>query len=189
MNEKIYIKNMVCPRCIQAVESIFKELHFQVEQVVLGEATLPTTLSQADQLALKSSLEKKGFELLEDKKTKLIEKVKNHVIELIHQNASSNFKLSSYLTQHIPYDYSYISNIFSAEEGITIEKFVILQKIERAKELLSYNELTLSEIAYNMHYSSTAALSAQFKDITGMTPSQYKKQNDSGRKNIDRITS
>ncbi|MBC7451602.1 MAG: helix-turn-helix transcriptional regulator [Cytophagales bacterium] len=189
MNDKIYIKNMVCPRCVESVTGIFKELNIPVEEVRLGEVLVSNAIGKHDFIQLKSALETKGFEILEDKKTQLVEKVKTLVIDLVYQDASPHLKLSSYLTEHIPYDYSYISNSFTAHEGITIEKFVILQKTERVKELLTYHELTLSEIAYKLHYSSTAALSAQFKDNTGMTPTEFKRSADPGRKNIDHLIS
>lgn len=180
---------MVCPRCVESVTSIFQELEIPFVNITLGEAITANAVRKEELLKLKSALEQKGFELLEDKKTQLVEKVKTLVIDLVYKDAAQHLKLSSYLTNHIPYDYSYISNTFTAHEGITIEKFVILQKIERVKELLQYNELTLSEIAYKLHYSSTAALSAQFKEHTGMTTTEYKKSEGGNRKSIDNLIS
>ena len=186
--EILYIKNMVCPRCITSVEDILHELKFSFEKVDLGEAVLNESLAANQIAALKDQLAKKGFELLEDKKDKIVEAVKTHIIQLV-KNPKSNHttKLSSYLSKEIGYDYSHISSIFTASQGITIEKYVILQKIEYVKELLSYNELTLSEISDKLNYSSLAALSAQFKSITGTTPSKFKQLTDQGRKSLDNL--
>ena len=186
--EKVYIKNMVCPRCIESVQNVFQQLNIPVENVTLGEATVLESLTDQTTALLKETLVNKGFDLLEDKKAKIVEKVKTLVINLIQNNDDAkHIKLSDYLSEKISYDYSHISNIFAAHQGVTIEKYVILQKIEKAKELLTYNELTLSEIAYKLHYSSPAALSAQFKDITGITPTAFKKLMDPGRKSIDQL--
>jgi len=186
--EKVYIKNMVCPRCIEAVQNVFQQLTIPVENITLGEATILEPLTDHTTALLKETLVNKGFDLLEDKKAKIVEKVKTLIINLIQNSETNNhLKLSDYLSEKIGYDYSHISTIFAAHQDITIEKYVILQKIERAKELLTYNELTLSEIAYKLHYSSPAALSAQFKDITGITPTAFKKLMDPGRKSIDQL--
>jgi len=186
--EIIHIKNMVCPRCIASVEDILHNLNHSFEKVDLGEAVLNQTLSNNEISILKDTLLKQGFELLEDKKDKIVEAVKTHIIQLV-KNPDSNHskKISAYLSTAIGYDYSHISSVFTATQGITIEKYFILQKIERVKELLSYNELTLSEIAYQLNYSSLAALSAQFKDITGVTPSEFKKLREQGRKSLDNL--
>ena len=179
---------MVCPRCIEAVQNVFQQLTIPVENITLGEATILEPLTDHTTALLKETLVNKGFDLLEDKKAKIVEKVKTLIINLIQNSETNNhLKLSDYLSEKIGYDYSHISTIFAAHQDITIEKYVILQKIERAKELLTYNELTLSEIAYKLHYSSPAALSAQFKDITGITPTAFKKLMDPGRKSIDQL--
>ena len=186
--EILHIKNMVCPRCISAVENILQELKFPFEKVELGEAILPDALSVSQISALKEKLDLHGFELLEDKKDKIVDAVKTHIIQLVkNPDFSHSTTLSSFLSKEIGYDYSHISSLFTASQGITIEKFVILQKIEYVKELLSYDELTLSEIADKLNYSSLAALSAQFKSITGNTPSAYKQLNDQGRKSLDNL--
>lgn len=188
--ETIHIKNMVCPRCIASVKDILHELNFSFARVELGEALLHETLSSEQRAALKDKLIRNGFELLEDKKDKIVEAIKTHIIQLIKNPLSDHStKLSSYLSKELGYDYSHISSIFTASQGITIEKYVILQKIEYVKELLSYNELTLSEIADKMNYSSLAALSAQFKSVTGTTPSQYKSLSNPGRKSLDNLIS
>jgi AraC family transcriptional regulator len=189
MNKEIlHIKNMVCPRCISSVEDILHELTISFEKVELGEAILPEPVSAIQISVLKEKLLKHGFELLEDKKDKIVEAVKTHIIQLIKDSTRSHStKLSFYLSKELGYEYSHISSIFTASQGITIEKYVILQKIEYVKELLSYNELTLSEIADKLNYSSLAALSAQFKSVTGTTPSFFKQQSDQGRKSLDNL--
>jgi AraC family transcriptional regulator len=186
--EILHIKNMVCPRCIAAVEDILTELNHSFIKVELGEASLNNTLSINQILILKEKLKSHGFELLEDKKDKIVEAVKTHIIQLIkNTEAMHPEKLSIYLSKEIGYDYSYISSLFTANQGITIEKYLILQKIEFVKELLSYNELTLSQIADKLNYSSLAALSAQFKSVTGITPSAYKLVAYNGRKSLDQL--
>lgn len=185
---KLHIKNMVCPRCIEAVKATLQDMHLSYQQVALGEADLAQELTEAEKKELKERLQAKGFDLLEDKKAKIVEKVKNLVLELIeHFEQHKQMKLSEYLSKQVGYDYSHISGIFSENQGITIERYLILQKIERAKELLSYNELNLNEIADKLHYSSSAALSAQFKEVTGMTPTEFKKLRDLGRKSLDAL--
>jgi len=186
--EILHIKNMVCPRCITSVEDILHQLAFSFEKVELGEAVLNETLS-ADQIsALKDNLLQHGFELLQDKKEKIVDAAKTHIIQLIkNPDFSHSSKLSSFLSKEIGYDYSHISSLFTSSQGVTIEKYVILQKIEYVKELLSYNELTLSEIADKLNYSSLAALSTQFKSITGTTPSKFKLLTDQGRKSLDNL--
>ena len=184
--EMIHIKNMVCPRCIKAVEDIFIQLNYPFEKVELGSVVLGESLKPNQVAALKESLLQIGFELLEDKKEKLVDKVKTLILQLIkNTDKIPNEKLSSYLSKEIGHDYSHISSIFTAHEGLTMEKFVILEKIELVKELLSYNELSLSEIADQMNYSSLAALSAQFKSITGITPTKFKLLKIQGRKSLD----
>lgn len=186
--EILHIKNMVCPRCITSVEDILQALHLSVEKVELGTVLLNQTISSSQISILKNTLQKQGFDLLQDKKDKLVEAVKTHVIQLIkNPSIAPVTKLSTYLSRELGYDYSHISSIFTASQNITIEKYVILQKIEYVKELLSYNELSLSEIADKLHYSSVAALSAQFKNSTGTTPSAFKSANNQQRKSLDNI--
>ncbi|HSY60881.1 MAG TPA: AraC family transcriptional regulator, partial [Cytophaga sp.] len=164
------------------------ELKLPFEKVQLGEAIVNEILSANQVSTLKDKLLKQGFELLENKKDKLVEATKTHIIQLIKNSASNHsVKLSSYLSKELGYDYSHISSIFTATQGITIEKYVILQKVEYVKELLSYNELTLSEISDKLHYSSLAALSAQFKSVTGITPSAFKLLDYQGRKSLDKL--
>ena len=149
-------------------------LHFTV--VELGEVNILENLSSEQRKELKISLLKSGLELLEDKKSILIEKIKNIVVEMVHYSEEAPLlNFSAYLSEKLNYDYNYLSNLFSEVKGITIEHFIIAHKIERAKELLIYNELTLTEIAEKLHYSNVAHLSNQFKKVTGLTPTFFKK--------------
>jgi YesN/AraC family two-component response regulator len=185
----LHIKNMVCPRCIETVGEVLSEKGFTVKSVKLGEAEIDKEPSSEQMEELSAALQKRGFELLTDKKRQIVEQIKSEIIKLVHhsENEILNVNLSSHLSRLIPADYSSISNLFSSSEGITIEKFTILQKIERIKELLSYGELTASEIAFKMGYSSAAHLSSQFKKETGMTPGQFKNLKDKERKSLDQI--
>lgn len=179
---------MVCDRCIMAVRSELDKLDIGTKSVVLGEVVVDAPLSKETKEILKNNLESIGFELLEDKKYQLTERVKNIIIELIHhKHTYLNINLSDYISEQIGVDYSSISKQFSETEHTTIEKFVIAQKIERVKELISYNELTLSEIADHLYYSSVAHLSGQFKKITGMTPSEYKNRELKDRKPLNEV--
>lgn len=177
---------MVCNRCKLVVKSILEKLELHPIRIDLGEVELQETDINAVKEQLKQELNLVGFELLNDKKSKIIEKVKSLIIDLI-QNKNSNLKikLSEYLTEELHQDYSTLSNLFSEVEGITIEKYYILQKIEKVKELLVYDELTLSEIAFQLNYSSVAYLSNQFKKVTGLTPSYFKTARNIKRKSLE----
>lgn len=167
---------MVSLRCKMIVKSILHELRIQSLLVELGEVEIKGTLSQKKSKLLNAQLLKFGLELMEDQKSILIEKIKNIVIELVHYSEEPpRLNFSNYLSQKLDYDYKYLSNLFSEVKGITIEHYIISHKIERAKELLIYNELTLTEIADKLHYSSVSHLSNQFKKVTGLTPSFFKK--------------
>ncbi len=158
------------------VKSILENLHIRFITVELGEVDVDNELTPAERSDLKAALLKYGLELLEDKKSILIEKIKNIVVEMIHYNEEPPvFNFSSFLSEKLNYDYNYLSNLFSEVKGTTIEHFIISHKIERAKELLMYNELTLTEIAEKLHYSNVAHLSNQFKKVTGLTPTFFKK--------------
>ena len=185
---KIYIKNMVCNRCKMVVKTILEKLGLHPVQVELGEVTLQENDISGIKEQLKQELQSFGFDLLDNKKTKTIEKIKNRIVDLV-QNKNSNLQitLSDYLVQELHQDYSALSNLFSQVEGTTIEKYYIIQKIEKVKELLVYDELSLSEIAFQLNYSSVGYLSNQFKKTTGMTPSQFKKAIDKNRKFLDGI--
>lgn len=179
---------MVCNRCKMVVKSLLEKLELHPLQVELGEIELQENDISAVKEKLNQELQAVGFNLLDDKKTQTIEKIKNRIIDLV-QNKSSQLdvKLSEYLTQEIHQDYSSLSNLFTEVEGTTIEKYYILQKIEKVKELLVYDELTLSEIAYQLNYSSTAYLSNQFKKVTGLTPSHFKKLGTTKRKSLEDV--
>ncbi|RYG11947.1 MAG: AraC family transcriptional regulator [Chitinophagaceae bacterium] len=184
---KLYIKNMVCDRCKMAVESAFEKLDLQPINIVLGEVELDEqSLSESKYQDVKAALENLGFELLEYKRKTLVVQIKAAIIELAHYTKEPlKLNLSDYLSKKLSADYSSLSTAFSAEEKNTIEHYYILQKIEKAKELLSYGELTLSEIAFKLNYSSVAHLSAQFKKEAGITPSQFKQ--DLKRNTLDKV--
>lgn len=179
---------MVCGRCIMAVRDILERVGLNPVEVVLGEAILKNELIDTDRQLLQERLREVGFELIDDRRTRIIEQVKNAVVELVHRdNAMLKVNLSDYVSDKIHQDYGSISHLFSEVENTTIEKYFIAQKIERVKELLVYDELTLNEIADLMNYSSAAHLSAQFKKITGLTPSHYKRIKENRRIPLDKI--
>lgn len=172
---RLYIKNMVCIRCKMVVKSELEKLGLQYTLIELGEAEIKDDISDVTKSKLDAALQKQGLELMDDKKSMLIEKIKTVIIELIHYSEYPlKINLSDYLTSKINYDYTYLANLFSEVQGTTIEHFFIYHKIERVKELLVYDELNLKEIAYKLHYSSVAHLSNQFKKVTGLTPSHFK---------------
>ena len=166
---------MVCRHCIEAVLAVFKKLDIEVNAVRLGEIDILTTPDAIDFPQLKQLLQQNGFELLEDKETQLVEAIKTTIIKMIHHESPlPEVKNSVYLSEKLQQPYVYLSRLFSRSEHLTIEKYIILQKIERVKELLSYNESTLSEIAFSLGYRSVQHLSNQFKSITGMSVSTFK---------------
>jgi AraC-like DNA-binding protein len=172
---KLLIKNMVSLRCKMIVKSELEKLGLHFTIVELREVEIKEKLSLKKTCTLQAVLAKSGLELLEDKKSMLIEKIKNIIVEMIHySDEPPTLNFSAYLSEKLHYDYNYISTLFSEVKGTTIEHYIIAHKIERAKELLIYNELTLTEIAYKLHYSSVAHLSNQFKKVTGLTPSFFK---------------
>jgi YesN/AraC family two-component response regulator len=172
---KLHIKNMVCDRCKMVVKSELEQSKFNVLSIDLGEAEITETLNQKQLTALNERLQAVGFSLIDDRKTRVVEKTKNLIVALVHsQNNGLTTTLSQYLSFEIGQDYSSISHWFSAHEGTTIEQYYVLQRIERVKELLSYDELNLNEISDLLHYSSASHLSKQFKKVTSMTPSQFK---------------
>lgn len=179
---------MVCPRCITAVRNTMEELGFIVNEVELGRAVVESNEDVSSQ-QIDQALQKHGFELVQNKNRQLIERVKAQLIHYVQmlEKVDESPKLSDYLTNQIHQNYSSLSSAFSKSEDITIEKYLIHLKIERVKELLSYGELTLSEIAWTLNYSSVAHLSNQFKQITGMSPTDYTKASESFRKPLDEI--
>lgn len=187
MAVKLYIKNMVCPRCIKAVEGLLDNLGFPAIQVNLGEILLSEPLNETQRKEFAQQLNELGFELLDDKSEQLIGKIKSVIIQYIHHSHHRKVNLSELLVDELHKDYSSLSKLFSTTEGITIEQYIIRQKIEKVKELLAYNEMNLSEIADYLEYSSVAHLSAQFKKTTGLTPTQFKQQGIHLRKPLDSI--
>ena len=179
---------MVCGRCEMAVKNELDKLGVPFLDMRLGEVTLDRSLGEKEKRELSENLKNIGFELLDDKTSQTIERIKNLIVTLVHhEEARPKVNLSNYLAADLNQDYSALSNLFSENEGVTIERFFIAQKIERVKELLLYNELTLSEIAYQMHYSTVGHLSNQFKKTTGITPTQFKQSNEVKRKQIDEV--
>lgn len=184
----LHIKNMVCKRCIMVVKEQLERLGLHPVSVELGIAVLPDKVTDETCLAVKAALESLGFELMDDKKLQVVEQVKDAIIELVHYSDSSlKVNLSDYLAGKFNRDYSVLSKLFSEITHTTIEKYLIAQKIERAKELLVYGELSLNEIADKLNYSSAAYLSAQFKRITGLTPGYFKKLKENKRKPLDEV--
>jgi len=185
---KLHIKNMVCNRCKMVVKAELEKLGFKPLLVELGEVTLTENISSADKTRISENLTHFGFELLEDKKTQIAEQIKTTIINLVHYTKEPlKINLSTYLNEQLRLEYASLSSIFSELENQTIEKYFIAQKIEKAKEMLAYGELTLSEIAYQLNYSSVAHLSAQFKKVTGITPSVYKTAFTDSRKTLDEV--
>lgn len=179
---------MVCNRCNIVVKSELEKIGLHAISVQLGEVELLEDFKGDEKERLSKSLNALGFELLEDKISITIERVKNLIVDLVHhQNKELKTNLSHYLTEHLTQDYSTLSNLFSEVEGKTIEHYFITQKIERVKELLLYDELTLSEIAIQLNYSDVAHLSNQFKKVTGFTPTYFKKIKENIRLQIDKL--
>ncbi len=183
----LYIKNMVCQRCIQAVEQILKRLDIDPIEVRLGEVIVKKPLVSSLKLKLAVKLKELGFELLDDDKKKQINKIKTIIIEYIHHKEDEKFIFTEVLSKGLLKDYSMISRLFSETEGMTIEQYIILQKIEKVKELLTYHEMNLNEISFKLGYSSASHVSSQFKKVTGLTPSQFKSLGIHHRKFIDGI--
>ena len=172
----IYIKYMVSDRCKMAVKETLKKLGIHVIQVELGVVEILDELPENTILQLKNALLSLGFELIEDRRAILIERIKNTIIEMVHHSDDMlKVNFSDYLSEKMNYDYTYLANIFSEVQGTSIEHFIITHKVERIKEFIIYDELSITEIAYKMNYSSLAHLSGQFKRITGLTPSYFRK--------------
>ncbi|MBP6662020.1 MAG: helix-turn-helix transcriptional regulator [Paludibacter sp.] len=185
---KIYIKYMVSLRCKMVVKEELKKLGLHFIVVDLGEIEIMEDISDAQREELKNALLNSGLELMDDKRSVLIEKIKNVVVEMIHYSDElPKINYSDYISEKLDYDYTYLSNLFSEINGITIQQFIITHKIERVKELLFYDELNLTEISYRMQYSSVAHLSNQFKKVTGLTPSQFKHLKFKHRNQIEEI--
>jgi AraC-like DNA-binding protein len=185
---KIFIKYMVSIRCKMVVKSELEALGLHYGAVDLGEVEVRELITAEQREHLKNALLKSGLELLDDKKAILIEKIKNCIVEMIHyQDEVPKIKHSDYLHEKLDHDYTYLANLFSEATGITIEQYVISHKIERVKELLLYDELNLTEISYKLNYSSVAHLSNQFKKVTGLTPSYFKKIRQKRLTNLENV--
>ncbi|KNB63146.1 MULTISPECIES: helix-turn-helix domain-containing protein [Weeksellaceae] len=184
----LFIKNMVCNRCILVVQNELDKLGIEATNIKLGEITLKKDLTTKEREELENVLDPLGFQVIDDKKSRMIEKIKNVIIDLVHhQDNDAKTNLSDVLSDALHHDYNYLSNLFSDIEGTTIEKYFIAQKVEKIKELLVYDELSLSEIADRMNYSSVAYLSNQFKKVTGLTPSHFKQIREDKRKPLDKV--
>ncbi len=189
-NDVVYIKNMVCQRCIMAVEEILNKHDIDYSDIQLGAVYLNTPIGEQAYKAVFSDLESIGFERVEDADRKLVEDIKRLVISTLRHLEKDQTQLkkwSTLISDAFHKDYSHLSKVFSEIEGNTIEHFIILQRIERIKELLLYNELTISEMAHQLGYSSSQFLSTQFKQHTGLTPSQFKRNHRGLRKELDRL--
>ena len=185
---KLHIKNMVCIRCKMVVKDELTKLGLHYTTVELGEADIMEKISTEQHEQIKKALLKSGLELMDDKKSVLIQQIKNIIIELVHYSEEPlAINFSDYLSHKLNHNYTYLASLFSEVQGTTIEKFMITHKIERVKELLVYDELNLTEIAYMMHYSSVAHLSTQFKKITGLTPSHFKYLRKKRREMLDNL--
>jgi len=179
---------MVCIRCKMVVKAELEKLGLHYIVVELGEAEIMESISEEQHDLFKEALLKSGLELLDNKKSVLIQKIKNVIIELIHYSEEPlAINFSDHLSQRLNHNYTYLANLFSEVQGTTIEQFIIAHKIERVKELLVYNELNLTEIAYLMHYSSVGHLSAQFKKVTGLTPSHFKQLREKRRNMLENL--
>ena len=179
---------MVCDRCIMVVQNELEKLGLDAKNIKLGEVILSKEITSLEKENLSKTLEPLGFEVIDDKKGRIIEKIKNIIIDLVHhQDSDVKTNLSDVLSDKLHHDYNYLSNLFSEVEGTTIQKYFIAQKVEKVKELLVYDELSLSEIANRLNYSSVAYLSNQFKKVTGLTPSHFKQIKEDKRKPLDKV--
>lgn len=179
---------MVCIRCQMVVKSELEKLGLRYVYVKIGEVDLIEHITPEQLIELDKALKKSGLLLMDNRKSILVEKTKNAIIELVHYTEDQiKVNLSDFLSEKLNYDYTYLANLFSEVKGITIEKFYITHKIERAKELIVYDELNITEIAYRLHYSSVAHLSNQFKKYTGLTPSHFKKLKNKRRNSLEDV--
>jgi len=186
----VLIKNMVCHRCVLAVEDILKKEQIPFEKVAISQVSLCTELSEEQKGRLEKSLKCIGLEIIDTRNSALIEKIKQLVTSKARndQNGTpTKVKLSQYISREVNYEYTYLSGLFSSVEGRTIEQYFIEQRIEKVKELLIYGQLTLSQIAFDLDYSSVAHLSTQFKRITGLTPTYFKEIGEAKRRALDKV--
>jgi AraC-like DNA-binding protein len=179
---------MVCIRCKLVVKDELTKMGLHYTSVELGEAEIVENLSPDQLVQIKLALLRSGLELMDDKKSVLIQKIKNVIIEQVHYSEEPlTMNFSQFLSEKLDHNYTYLANLFTEVQGTTIEQFIIAHKVERVKELLVYNELTLTEIAYKMHYSSVAHLSTQFKKVTGLTPTFFKNLKDKRRSMLEDV--
>lgn len=186
----LLIKNMVCNRCIKVVSEELSKLGFDVRSIVLGEVVVAGDISATALQRINNMLRANGFELIEDQRSRIIERIKLAVLKLVRRDAETEpfkEKISGFIAREVGKDYHTLSALFSSVENITIERYIILQRIERVKELLKYDELTLSQISYTLGYSSVQHLSNQFKQVTGMTPTAFKKMVENTRVGLDMV--
>jgi AraC-like DNA-binding protein len=185
---KLFIKYMVSIRCKMLVKAELERIGLPYTTVELGEVNITEEITQEQRDQLNRALKKAGLELMDDKKAMLVERIKNVIVEMIHYSDEPPLtKYSVFLCGKLNYDYTYLANLFSEVQGITIEHFIILHKIERVKELLVYDDLNLTQIAEKLHYSSVGHLSNQFKKTTGLTPSHFKKLKKKRRSNLENL--
>ncbi|MES2587342.1 MAG: helix-turn-helix domain-containing protein [Bacteroidota bacterium] len=185
---KLYIKYMVSLRCKMLVKEELRKLGLHFLIVELGVVEILENLTPIQHDILKRNLLKSGLELLDDKKSILIDKIKNTIIDMIHYSDNlPKVNYSEYISEKLSYDYTYLSNVFSEVKGITIQQFIIIHKIEKVKELLLYDELNLTDISYKLHYSSVSHLSKQFKKVTGLSPSFYKQLKQKRKNNLENL--
>lgn len=184
---ELFIKNMVCPRCIRVITEELTSNGFNIEKIELGKAAISE--SNPDLTKISEILKRSGFELLEEKSAKLVNEIKTFLLQYIRQGnlSEQKFKLSAILENHFKRDYNYLSHLFSQMENSTIEKYIIAQKVELIKEWLVYNEQTLSQMAWELGYSSVAHLSSQFRQVTGFSPTGFKSLKNHHRKGLDEI--
>lgn len=181
---------MVCARCIRTVKKIVQDAGIEESEVELGEVMLSSPLTNDQKMQVKNALHQEGFELLDDRQSQIVERIKNLVIAEIHHQQGmkkETVTFSDFLARELAHDYSYLSKLFSSVEGITIEKYIITQKIERVKELIIYDEMNLQEISHLMNYSSSQHLSNQFRQVTGMSPTEFRQTHSHDRRHLDHI--
>ncbi len=185
---ELHIKNMVCPRCIMFVKDLLEREGFTPLKVELGLAVVREPVTEEHRTALKQKLHDVGFELLDDQQQRIADEIRTAIIERVHyQKDESEENLSEYLSERLRRDYSALSKLFTEINGTSIEKYYVAQRVERVKELLTYGELTVSEIAHKMHYSSVAHLSAQFRNVTGISPTAFRQAKEHPLKTLDEI--
>ena len=185
---KLHIRNMVCNRCNMAVQAQLEAFGWHVQAIALGEAEVEETLTDEEKEQLNTALLALGFELIDDRKSKLVERIKNILVTCAHYtDGPLKTTLSEHIAAQLHHDYSYLSKLFTEAEGTTIEQYFIAQRIERVKELLVYDEESLGQIADRLHYSSVSHLSKQFRKVTGLTPTSFRQQGKHNRKPLDEL--